>query len=69
MAKAINDQYMKVILTVIAIALCVIAINPWLAPSRVSAVEVTPVKIVAVDSKAFSRVIKPLKVEVVRSVR
>ena len=32
-----NDFYTKVVMTVIGIALSVIALNPWIAPPRVNA--------------------------------
>ena len=44
------DWYLKAVLTIIAVALCLICLNPWIAPKDAGATnEVVPVRITGVD--------------------
>jgi len=55
-----NDFYLKIILTVIAIALTLIALNPWIAPPPADAQPSNPVAINYISSQAVSDLINAL---------
>jgi hypothetical protein len=57
-----NDLYTKTILTVIALALCLIGLNPWIAPTTAIGEGPVPVKIVSVRGKI------PVSIESVSSI-
>jgi len=42
-----KDLYTKIVLTVIALALCLIALNPWIAPTTAFGKSPVPVRIVS----------------------
>lgn len=58
-----SDRYMKVVLTIIAINLTVISVRSMTEPSAALAQSApVPVRIVSVDSLAFSLATVPVKV-------
>jgi hypothetical protein len=58
-----TDLYAKIIFTIIALALCLIALNPWIAPTTAMGRDVVPVRIVS--SAAYSLTYSgPISVEV-----
>ena len=46
-----NDLYTQIILTVIALALCLIGLNPWIAPTTAIGEGPVPVEIVSVSGE------------------
>lgn len=55
-----NDFYLKVLLTIIAVALMIIALNPWIAPKPVLAQSSNPVAINYISPQAVSDLVSSL---------